>query len=68
MPSAPKKTAVPKKSALSPEEQALLVKQRREAIETRLLRLQAKIDKDRALLLKYTVAPQPPADAETVVE
>jgi hypothetical protein len=69
MPSAPKKTTVPKKKpALSPEEQALLVKQRREAIEKRLLRLQAKIDKDRALLLKYTIAPQPPADTETAVE
>lgn len=71
MPSAPKKTtaatntatatggggsvAGKKKPTLSLEEQALVVKQRREAIEKRLLRLQAKIEKDRALLQKYTV-------------
>ncbi len=82
MPSAPKKTttatntaaatgggpvAGKKKLTLSPEEQALVVKQRREAIEKRLLRLQAKIEKDRALLQKYT-APLPIAEEGAVVE
>jgi hypothetical protein len=51
MPSAPKKSSSSKK--LTPEEQELLVKKRREAIESRLLRLEAKIAKDRALLQKY---------------
>jgi hypothetical protein len=73
MPSAPKKTtATKKKTTLSTEEHALLMTQRREAIEKRLLRLQAKIDKDRALLLKYTLPPQPigmgSAESETAVE
>jgi hypothetical protein len=53
MPSAPKKSCT-KKTPLSPEEQALVIQQRREAIEMRLLKLEAKIAKDRALLLKYT--------------
>lgn len=66
MPSAPKKSpATPgtakKKPTLSPEAQALAVKQRRESIEKRLLRLQAKIDKDRALLQKYTAQSETPA-------
>jgi hypothetical protein len=52
MPSAPKKTS--KKTTLTPEEHALVLQTRREVIEKRLLRLQAKIDKDRALLQKYT--------------
>ena len=74
MPSAPKKTtATKKKQTLSPEEHALLMTQRREAIEKRLLRLQAKVDKDRALLLKYALPPpQPPIgeseESETAVE
>jgi hypothetical protein len=72
MPSAPKKTTpTKKKSTLSPEEHALLMAQRREAVEKRLLRLQAKIDKDRALLLKYALPPQPMGESEeseTVVE
>jgi len=67
MTSAPKKTA-PKKSTLSPEEHALLMKQRREAIENRLLRLQAKVDKDRALLLKYALPQSLGESEETVVE
>jgi hypothetical protein len=54
MPSAPKKSSN-KKTQLTPEEQELLVKKRREAIESRLLRLEAKIAKDRALLQKYTL-------------
>jgi len=60
MPSAPKKTSSSKKT-LSPEEHTLLLKTRREAIEQRLLRLQAKIDKDMALLKKYT----PPEETES---
>jgi hypothetical protein len=52
MPSAPKKTTK-KNAALSPEEHALLLKTRREAIEKRLLLLQSKMEKDRALLKKY---------------
>jgi hypothetical protein len=65
MPSAIKKTTTTtttpkKKPTLSPEEQALAIKQRREAIEKRLLRLQSKIDKDRALLKKYTLPPSAP--------
>jgi hypothetical protein len=63
MPSAIKKTTTTttpkKKPTLSPEEQALAIKQRREAIEKRLLRLQSKIDKDRALLKKYTLPTEP---------
>jgi hypothetical protein len=59
MPSTPKKTTTTTttttKKKLSPEDQALVVKQRKEAIEKRMLRLQAKIDKDRALLQKYAV-------------
>jgi hypothetical protein len=55
MPSAPKKSSNSKKTQLTPEEQELLVKKRREAIESRLLRLEAKIAKDRALLQKYTL-------------
>ena len=55
MPSAPKKTSSSsKKTTLTPEEHALVLKTRREVIEKRLLRLQAKIDKDKALLQKYT--------------
>jgi len=60
MPSAPKKGLSPsskKKPTASPEEQALLIKQRRDVIEKRLLRLQSKIEKDQALLLKYTLPP-----------
>lgn len=53
MPSAPKKSS-PKKTTLSPEEHALLQKTRREAIEQRIIRNQSKIDKDTALLKKYT--------------
>ena len=61
MPSAPKKAPTPKKnSTLSVEEQTLIIKKRREVIEQRLVRLQAKIDKDRALLQKYTAAVVPP--------
>jgi hypothetical protein len=52
MPSAPKKTS--KKTTLTPEEHALVLQTRREVIEKRLLRLQAKIEKDTALLQKYT--------------
>jgi hypothetical protein len=55
MPSAPKKSSPSKKTALSPEELAVLIKTRREVVEQRLLRLEAKIAKDRALLQKYTV-------------
>jgi hypothetical protein len=55
MPSAPKKSSPSKKTTLSPEEQALLIKTRREVVEKRLLRLEAKIAKDRALLQKYTI-------------
>ena len=55
MPSAPKKSSNSKKTQLTPEEQELLVKKRREAIESRLMRLEAKIAKDRALLQKYTL-------------
>jgi hypothetical protein len=55
MPSAPKKSSPSKKTTLSPEEQAILIKTRREVVEKRLLRLEAKIAKDRALLQKYTV-------------
>jgi hypothetical protein len=54
MPSAPKKSSK-KKVQLTPEEQELLVKKRKEAIESRLLRLEAKIAKDRALLEKYNL-------------
>jgi hypothetical protein len=56
MPSAPpKKSSTSKKTTLSPEEQAVLIMTRREVVEKRLLRLEAKIAKDRALLQKYTV-------------
>jgi hypothetical protein len=53
MPSAPKKPSS-KKTTLSPEEHTLLLKTRREAIEKRIIRNQGKIDKDSALLKKYT--------------
>ena len=71
MPSTPKKTTTTTtttatKKKLSPEDQALIVKQRREAIEKRLLRLQAKIDKDRALLQKYAVQPGGGDDAAII--
>lgn len=69
MTSAPKKTTpTKKKSTLSPEEHALLMKQRREVIEKRLLRLQAKVDKDRALLLKYALPQSLGESEETAVE
>jgi hypothetical protein len=54
MPSSPKKSSTTKKSPLSAEEQTLLLKQRRDAIEKRIVRLEAKIAKDKALLQKYT--------------
>jgi hypothetical protein len=64
MPSAPKNTSPSKKTSsssskktLSPEEQALLFKTRREAIEKRLERLHAKMEKDQALLIKYSIIP-----------
>jgi hypothetical protein len=62
MPSAPKKSS--KKVQMTQEEQELLVKKRREAIESRLLRLEAKIAKDRALLQKYIVLPQTTTPSE----
>ena len=65
MPSAPKKSS--KKVQMTQEEQELLVKKRREAIESRLLRLEAKIAKDRALLQKYIVQTTTPSEETACV-
>jgi hypothetical protein len=63
MPSTPKKSSN-KKTQLSPDEQALLIMQRREVIEKRLLRLESKIAKDRVLLQKYIVTPKEEGDQQ----
>jgi hypothetical protein len=67
MPSAPKKSSACKKT-LSPEEQDLLFKSRREAIEKRLVRLHAKIEKDQALLKKYILPSPPSSSSDEIAE
>ena len=51
MPDAKKKTASKKSTKLSPA----IVKERREVIEKRILKLESKLNKDRALLLRYVI-------------
>ena len=43
-----------KKKSHAAKPDHVVMKQRREAIETRISKMQAKIEKDRALLLKYS--------------
>ena len=52
----PMTTAPPskKKSAAANKLNPAVVKQRRETIEKRILKLEGKLNKDRALLLRYT--------------
>ena len=51
MPDTTKKTASKKSTKLSPA----IIKERREVIEKRILKLESKLNKDRALLLRYVV-------------
>jgi hypothetical protein len=58
----PPMTAAPAKKKSAKLNPAVL-KQRRETIEKRILKLEGKLNKDRALLLRYTDE-EPPQDAE----
>jgi hypothetical protein len=57
-------TAAKKTAKLNPT----IVKQRREAIEKRIVKLEGKLNKDRALLLRYTTAATTTENAEQEAE
>lgn len=59
----PQKKSSKKPATIDPQ----IIKQRRETVEKRILRLEEKLNKDRALLLRYAATEQDEAVADEAV-